>query len=267
MLAYICLSLTPVLFIGLGLATKVLALPLNCGQIFATLMIIQSIQDTFIVLIHMETNINSMTNSIERVKEYLLLTEQQDSRLKIGSPSTPPPDKKMANKRAHLPIRIRRATIHLSENGSQALRSISIGIAKSQLTIAIGLTGSGKSIFLKALIGEIQAQEGFITVEEGPIAYCDQKPWLFHGTIRENIVGQTTFDKTWYQTVLAYCCLAKDLAELADGDQTIVGNRGTALSGGQCQRVVSRDHCICLFICFITDLCRPLLEPYILERK
>lgn len=60
---------------------------------------------------------------------------------------------------------------------------------------------------------------------------------LWNGTIRENIVGFTPFDRERYDQVIEATSLRFDLATLLQGDQTNIGSGGVALSGGQKQRL------------------------------
>lgn len=68
-------------------------------------------------------------------------------------------------------------------------------------------------------------------------AVCAQTAWIQSTTIRNNIVFGNVFDPERYRYVLDKCCLLPDLATLAEGDQTIVGEKGVSLSGGQKQRL------------------------------
>ena len=97
--------------------------------------------------------------------------------------------------------------------------------------------GSGKSTLLKALLGEVSIRSGSITVADDEIAYCSQNPWLWNGTIRENIVGADIADDAWLAKVCWTCGLDQDFQELPDGIDTRVGNDGTSLSGGQKNRI------------------------------
>jgi ATP-binding cassette subfamily C (CFTR/MRP) protein 1 len=97
--------------------------------------------------------------------------------------------------------------------------------------------GSGKSTLLKAFLGEVSISSGSITVADDEIAYCSQNPWLWNGSIRENIVGADVADDLWLNKVCWTCGLDQDFQELPDGIDTRVGNDGTALSGGQKNRI------------------------------
>jgi ATP-binding cassette subfamily C (CFTR/MRP) protein 1 len=71
----------------------------------------------------------------------------------------------------------------------------------------------------------------------GRVAYCPQTAWISNNTLRENILFGAPFDEARYWAALETACLLPDLALLADGDLTEIGERGINLSGGQKQRV------------------------------
>jgi len=100
----------------------------------------------------------------------------------------------------------------------------------------IGQVGSGKTTLLNAILGELEVQSGIVQVG-GVVSYASQETWLFEGTIRSNIVFIEDFDKERYQEVISVCSLERDLELFPNGDQTIVGERGVSLSGGQKARV------------------------------
>lgn len=70
-----------------------------------------------------------------------------------------------------------------------------------------------------------------------PIAYASQSPWLFRGSIKDNILFGAPFDPERYRNVIRSCSLEPDLATFKDGDMKDVGESGRRLSGGQRQRV------------------------------
>ena len=52
-----------------------------------------------------------------------------------------------------------------------------------------GPTRCGKTILLKAIIGELPCVSGFVTVESKIIVYCSQSTWTWNASIRENVCG------------------------------------------------------------------------------
>ena len=63
-----------------------------------------------------------------------------------------------------------------------------------------------QSSLLQCLLGELQALWGSVEVC-GSIAYASQEPWIFAGTIRENILFGNKYDPIWYERVLEACSL------------------------------------------------------------
>jgi ATP-binding cassette subfamily C (CFTR/MRP) protein 1 len=80
---------------------------------------------------------------------------------------------------------------------------------------------------------------GTIQLSTLRIALCDQTPWHVNGTVQQSIIGVSDFDQRWYAAVVRSCALDEDLRLLPQGDQTQIGSKGIALSGGQSQRIVS----------------------------
>ncbi|XP_048151742.1 ATP-binding cassette sub-family C member 4 isoform X3 [Corvus hawaiiensis] len=117
-----------------------------------------------------------------------------------------------------------------------ALQQISFTVRRGELLAVIGPVGAGKSSLLSAMLGELPTDKGLINVT-GRIAYVSQQPWVFSGTVRSNILFDKEYEKEKYEKVLKVCALKKDLELLANGDLTVIGDRGATLSGGQKARV------------------------------
>ncbi|GLV41617.1 uncharacterized protein CBL_06846 [Carabus blaptoides fortunei] len=121
---------------------------------------------------------------------------------------------------------------NLSDN---TLSNISL-LASGKLVAVIGPVGSGKTSLLHAILKELPLSMGSVEVN-GTISYASQEPWLFAGTVRQNILFGKSLNKERYKTVVHKCALAKDYKLFPHGDRTIVGERGISLSGGQKARI------------------------------
>jgi len=121
------------------------------------------------------------------------------------------------------------------------LHNLDIAIPRGELVAVIGNVASGKSALLQTVIGELYAAEGAHV--EAPasgsarLAYCAQVPWIFEGTLRDNVILKSTFDEERYQKALYAAALMPDLQILPGGDQVTIGSHGVRLSGGQRARV------------------------------
>lgn len=101
------------------------------------------------------------------------------------------------------------------------------------LHVISGSVASGKSMLLKALLGECDVLEGKITRHNGSVGYCSQQPWLQSMTIRENITFTYEYEESRYNKTIAACALTQDFANFKDGDLSAIGENGIGLSGGQ----------------------------------
>ncbi|KAL9956480.1 hypothetical protein ACROYT_G037960 [Oculina patagonica] len=125
---------------------------------------------------------------------------------------------------------------HTAEDTSN-LDSISTELIGSRcLTVITGPVGSGKSTLLSAIAGEVSDISGTITCQ-GTLVYVPQTAWIFTGTIRENILFGQPYDKSKYTKIIEACALTEDIQQFPNFDQTVVGERGEVLSGGQQARV------------------------------
>lgn len=137
-------------------------------------------------------------------------------------------------------ITMRKASFSAKIGGEALLHNIDLAIKSGDVCAVSGNVGSGKSLLLPALLGELSVINGDVDIDVARFGYCSQSAWLFKGTIRDNIVGWTAsdFDETRYNTVIKACGLDTDLAQLTDGDLTAVTTKGDSLSGSQRHRVV-----------------------------
>jgi len=134
-------------------------------------------------------------------------------------------------------IQLRDFTAYWSKKTEKpCLQNINISIPPGQITTVIGKIGSGKTSFLLSLLREIPLTTGQLFCE-GKIAYVEQEPIIFSQTVKENILFGQEFDATLYQKVVRACNLHIDFKQLQDGENTLVGERGVTLSGGQKARV------------------------------
>lgn len=117
------------------------------------------------------------------------------------------------------------------------LNNISLEVNHGVLVGIVGHVGSGKSSLLQAILRELPTESGSLLLR-GSVSFASQDAWVFSGSIRQNILfGHTEFDKQRYNEVVDACALKKDFEMFEFGDETIIGERGSSLSGGQKARV------------------------------
>ncbi|POW00076.1 hypothetical protein PSTT_13383 [Puccinia striiformis] len=134
------------------------------------------------------------------------------------------------------PVEVKDAHFTWTSGTDSTLSGISLSVPKGDLLAVVGRVGSGKSSLLSGILGEMFKLSGTVELR-GKVAYAAQTPWLLSATLKENILFGADYDKDLYDSVIEACALVDDLAMLRDGDQTQVGEKGIALSGGQKARI------------------------------
>lgn len=116
------------------------------------------------------------------------------------------------------------------------LSQLSLVIEAGERVALIGASGAGKSTLLNIATGELPAMEGKILV--GPHTLLPQRTELFQDSLRENLrlAAPGATDETLWESLEA-AGLAPDLRKLPGGLDTLLGEGGLGLSGGQGRRL------------------------------
>ena len=136
-------------------------------------------------------------------------------------------------------------------NSTNGIEGVDLALKRGTLTVVTGRIGSGKTTLLRALLGLLPVEAGEVRWNGQLItspgdflvpprcSYTAQVPRLFSNTLRNNILlGLDRGDDVIYEaTKLAV--MDRDLEELEDDLETMVGGRGVKLSGGQMQRAAA----------------------------
>lgn len=160
------------------------------------------------------------------------MLEEQD----VGAPGLHQNEMEIIEPEANVVEMINVDASWTSDYKSKTLADLNIKIKSGKLYAIVGSVGSGKSSILQLLLGELPIYSGDVLIN-GDVSYGSQESWLFSGTVRQNILFGLPYDKLRYQDTVKHCALLTDLQQLPHGDKTFVGERGSALSGGQRARV------------------------------
>jgi ATP-binding cassette subfamily B protein/subfamily B ATP-binding cassette protein MsbA len=159
-----------------------------------------------------------------------------------------------AVKGASLPAKInghvRFNNVTFSYQDQPTLHQITLDAQPGQTIALVGSTGAGKTTVLSLLARFYEATSGSITIDGIPIdtlaksslrdrlAYVTQEPFLFNGTVRENLLlSKRDASDADLWTALAAAHAERFVRELPEQLDTNVGERGVKLSGGEKQRL------------------------------
>jgi ATP-binding cassette, subfamily B, bacterial len=148
-------------------------------------------------------------------------------------------------------IKFDRVSFSYQDQGDTlVLKDFTLEIPNGQKLGVVGLSGAGKSTLTKLLLRLNDVNEGQILLDgidiraikqkdlRRNIAYVPQEPLLFHASIRENLLlSRPNASETELIKALQIAHANNFIAQLPNGIDSIVGERGVKLSGGQKQRI------------------------------
>jgi ATP-binding cassette subfamily C protein LapB len=152
---------------------------------------------------------------------------------------------------SELAIEVSNATLRLTELGRPIFNNLNIQIRKGEKVAVVGKTGSGKSTLVRLLAGIAEPETGSISINGRDIRRYSradifrtigvvfQEPWLFSGTLRDNItMGHE--DCSTETALESLQSAGADFIKLDDENalNIFISDRGNNLSGGQKQAIV-----------------------------
>ncbi|KAL1301466.1 hypothetical protein AAFC00_005715 [Neodothiora populina] len=230
---------TLVLYTAFAVRTHYGGPPLTNTTLFTSLSILKLFTTPMMDMIQAISTTLQAISSSQRIQSYLIVDGHPDHR-RIGAmdedDSAIPTQPSFRLSETHRVAHLQNVTCQYSPD-APALANVSCTFKPGTLTMILGSVGSGKSTLLRTLLGEMNVTNGFVSVATEDAAFCEQTPWLWHGTVKENICGASPFDGKWFDQVIWACALQEDLQQFPKGIHTLVGSDGTALSGGQKNRI------------------------------
>lgn len=204
--------------------------PLTPGVVLSTLATFRILQDPIYNLPELVSMVAQTKVSLDRIKDFI--TDQDCKQVVESQPFN----------KSDIAIEVEPAEYSWDTNDyDQRPPTIKISekmkIPKGYKVAICGSVGAGKSSLLCSILGEIPRVSGGRIKVFGSKAFVPQSAWIQTGTIRDNILFGRELNKSFYDEVVEGCGLDRDFETLADGDVSVVGERGLNLSGGQKQRI------------------------------
>jgi ATP-binding cassette subfamily C protein CydD len=142
--------------------------------------------------------------------------------------------------------------VHYAYGGGErpALRGVSLDLQPGEKVALVGPSGAGKSTVVYLLLRFIEPDRGTITLAGRPlrdlspqawreqVAWVPQDPYLFHGTVAENLrLARPGASREEVERAAWQAHAHAFIENLPDGYDTLIGERGARLSGGEAQRI------------------------------
>lgn len=205
----------------------------SIGTIFAFINYINLLIPAALTLVDDISSMASGIASIDRIQEYLDETQERDGSIELKSIE-----------------KLEFKNVSFKYENRTVLDKITFVVNKKDFITLIGRTGSGKSTLLKLIVRLYDTYDGEILINDKnvkeyklnslrkAVGYMQQDPYIFKGTILENLtfLNSNTSEKQ-INDVLDMVQLTNLVNKLPKGLNTIVGEQGTTLSGGEKQRL------------------------------
>ena len=144
-----------------------------------------------------------------------------------------------------------RGVTYVYPDSEHGVHDIDLSLKKGSFTVITGRVSSGKSTLLRVLLGSLPLQAGELrwngkTVKDASkvlmpprVSYTSQVPRLFSEELRGNILLGLPEDRVDLDGAVRSAVLERDLDDLENGLDTVIGPRGAKLSGGQQRRAAA----------------------------
>ena len=147
-------------------------------------------------------------------------------------------------------VELRDVSFSYAADGQSAVEHVNLTVDAGKMTAVVGTSGAGKSTLADLIMGLIEPQEGAVLIDDVPldaerlhawrgcIGYVAQETFLFNDTVRANLLWAhpgATDDELL--TALRLAAADDFVAKLPDRMETVLGDRGVRLSGGEQQRL------------------------------
>lgn len=214
---------------------------LTYGMLAAIVQLVGQIQGPLSGVAGVAGQVYGTISSAERIKEMIDLPEEEEVIRVDGNELY----------RQLREIRMNDVDFSYGRGTNLVLEQVNVSIRPGDFAAVTGVSGGGKSTLFQLLLGIYQPCGGSIEfrLEDGTMnkascrtralfAYVPQGNTLFSGTLRENFTMFTDFSTDEeIMRAAKTACIDQLIEGLADGLDTVIGERGIGLSEGQAQRV------------------------------
>ena len=193
---------------------------------------------------HASAEGNAAAESVFQILDTPLPSQAGKTAARLAGPGASVPDLRSAT------ISLGRVTVAYPGRGHPALAQLSLTISPGELIMLTGPSGAGKTTLLRLLLRFIEPTSGTVCVGgtdlaavpvdpwRARIAWVPQHPWLFPGSVADNIaLGQPSAARAAIEDAARLAGAAAFIESLPRGYDTLLEERAAQLSAGQRQQL------------------------------
>ncbi|MET8863788.1 ABC transporter ATP-binding protein [Nonomuraea sp. NPDC004580] len=227
---------------GVSLAIGLGAMRLATGQldVLGLLLVLLLAREAFRPLEELQKAYHSAYPAISAAGGIFELLDATPAVVETRHPQPPPASSSISFDRVSFGYR----------EGQEVVSELSFAVEEGRTVAIVGRSGAGKSTIVALLLRFFDPRSGRILVGgqdirelslarlRGLISVVAQDTYLFHGTVRDNLLlGRADADAGQVEAAAVAAGAHDFISRLADGYDTVVGERGATLSGGERQRI------------------------------
>lgn len=213
---------------------KITGNAMTTGEFITFIAIMAMIQDPIRKTNEANLKISQAQAAELRIFKFLKVGNEEDSGTKEHS---------------ELSDKISFKNLDFSYGDHQVINDLSFDINKGEKVALVGLSGSGKSTLINVLLGLYPVKKGSYKIDGTDsseftlkslrhyFGLVSQDIFLFNTTVRENLTLGKKVSEAQIQEALKVAHATDYINELPSGLETVIGDRGLRLSGGQAQRL------------------------------
>ena len=172
-------------------------------------------------------------HAIEKVYEEFLLNKDQETKKKDLN-------KNLKSINAESLISFENVSFKYEDKDNEALKDINFKILDKEILVIMGKSGSGKTTLINLILGLLKPSKGKVVSNFSSPSFVSQTPYLLDDSIKNNIalgVNEDEIDSDIVKSCLEKVQLKEFVNSQSKGIDTIIGEKGIRISGGEIQRL------------------------------
>lgn len=241
-------TLMNILLIAVG-AVRVKSGDMSIGELTSFIYLFTLLIFPLRIIGYVLSEIPHSSSGWKRVNEILSEPLESDPRTIIKSPQK------------GLGLQVEHVSFGFSSDTDDVVKDVGFSLPVGSIAAVVGPTGCGKSSLLQIIAGLYAPSEGRIYADIANTSIVFQEPFLFSGSIKENIVLDRGVADEQLESALFVSAADEFIDQFDQGINTLIGERGVMISGGQRQRIALARALACSPTLMLLDDTTSALDP------